>query len=71
VSDPARGAEAPSIVRSVIRMAVLGLLVAAPLAFGSVHRPAYIPLLVVAIASGIAIQTPPEAGALDPPKRHA
>jgi len=54
VSDPARGAEASSIVRSVVRSAVLSLLVAAPLAFGSVHRPAYIPLIVVAIASGMA-----------------
>ena len=52
MSDPARGAEAS--VRSVIRMALLGLLVAAPLALGSVHRAAYVPLLVVAIASGVA-----------------
>ena len=52
MSDPARGAEAS--VRSVIRIALLGLLVAAPLALGSVHRAAYVPLLVVAIASGVA-----------------
>jgi O-antigen ligase len=36
-----------------LRVSVLGLLVGAPLAFGAVHEPAYVPLLIVAYAAGL------------------
>ena len=40
-------------LRDVVRVCILVLLVAAPLAIGSVQREAYIPLLVVAIGTGL------------------
>lgn len=45
-----RGAVPP---RDLLRFAILALLVLAPLAFGSVHEPASIPLLAVAFLAGL------------------
>ncbi len=47
------GAGLPDRAAPVLRFVVLALLVAAPLAFGSVHEPAFIPLLALSSLAGI------------------
>jgi len=47
------GASLPDRVAPVLRILVLALLAAAPLAFGSVHEAAFIPLLVLSSLAGL------------------
>jgi O-antigen ligase len=47
------GASLPDRVAPVLRVLVLVLLAAAPLALGSVHEPAFIPLLVLSSLAGL------------------
>lgn len=47
------GAGLPDRAAPVLRIVLLALLVAAPLAFGSVHEPAFIPLLALSSLAGL------------------
>ena len=53
-SSPLPRAEAGGVVVTLLRVPILFLLAAAPLALGAVHEPAFIPLLAIGSAVGIA-----------------
>ena len=51
---PSAGARSGDPAGSVLRWVILAALLAAPLALGSVHEAAFIPLLAVSAAAGLA-----------------